>query len=626
MDKEIKKFRENKNEYVKKVSLKELEDLIIYSNDKYYEGESVLEDDEFDFLKDYIEKKYPSSEIINLIGMKNLPKNKVKLPFYLPSMDKIKTESVKFEKWIKEYGSPYLLTDKLDGISALYYQGKLYTRGSATEGLDISKLIPYLDIPKILDDIAIRGELIMSKKNFKKYEKEFSNARNLVAGIVNQKTLNVKIAKDIDFVIYELIKSNNEFKNQLEIFKYLEKNKFNLVNYQIVNEINFDFLLDYLKKRREISPYLIDGIIISNLQIHKRPTSGNPKYAFAFKANLDDQQAQTKVIDIEWNVSKDGYLKPTIIIEETIIGGVKINRVTGNNAKFIIDNNIGKDTIILLIRSGDVIPKVEQVLSSTKPILPKISYQWNETKVDFITIDKTSDQEIKEMVHFVKQLEIKNVGIGIIKKLYQNNINDIIKLIKITKDDLDIDGLKEKSINKIYQSIKDKLENITLEELMNASNIFGHGLGLEKLKLINKNINLMEIINNKKFNKKELIDKIKEIDGFSDKSTNLFVDNLNQFIKFYHKIKNHIKIIKPKKIINKSNSKINNKNILITGFRDKDLENIIIQNNANLLSSFSKNIDILIIKDETIDNNKTQKAIELNIEIITKNDFIKKYL
>lgn len=626
MEEIIKNFRDNRNKFIKNINQEKLEELIIYSNDKYYEGEMVLEDEEFDYLKDFLEEKYPLSKINKLIGMKNLPKNKIKLPFYLPSMNKIKSKTSKFDKWIKEYSSPYILTDKLDGISALYYQGKLYTRGSAIDGLDISKLIPYINIPKIRDDIAVRGELIMSKKKFKNYENEYSNARNLVAGIVNQKEINIKIAKDIDFIIYELVKSDNEFKNQLDIIKYLNKNKFNIVNYIIVNEINFDFLLEYFKKRRESSDYIIDGIIISNIEIHKRSTDGNPKYAFAFKANLDDQQAQTKVIDIEWNVSKDGYLKPTIIIEETIIGGVKINRVTGNNAKFIIDNKIGKDTIILLIRSGDVIPKVEQVLSSTKPILPSIPYKWNESKVDFITLEKTEDQEIKEMLHFVKQLEIKNVGIGIINKLYVNNIDSIIKLIKIEKSDLDIDGLKEKSINKIYQSIKEKLQNITLEELMNASNIFGHGLGLEKLKLINNKINLIDIINNKKFNKKELFNLIMDIDGFSDKSTNLFLNYLDEFITFYHQIKNYINIKKPTKIKTISNSKLNNKNILITGFRDKDLQNIIIKNNANLFSTFSKNLNILIIKDNTINNQKTQKANDLNIEVITKDNFIKKYL
>lgn len=67
-------------------------------------------------------------------------------------------------------------------------------------------------------------------------------------------------------------------------------------------------------------------------------------------------------MDIEWNISKDGYIKPTIILEPTNIGDVEISRTTGFNAKYIYDNNIGKGTIVKLIRSGDVIPHIVEII------------------------------------------------------------------------------------------------------------------------------------------------------------------------------------------------------------------------------------------------------------------------
>ena len=124
-------------------------------------------------------------------------------------MDKIKPDTNSLQKWKQKYSGPYVLSAKLDGISALYStennQLKLYTRGNGTIGQDISHLIPYLLLPKI-DNITIRGELIMKKTTFvEKYSNTFANARNMVAGLVNQKKIDVEKMKDVDFVAYEVI-------------------------------------------------------------------------------------------------------------------------------------------------------------------------------------------------------------------------------------------------------------------------------------------------------------------------------------------------------------------------------------------------------------------------------------
>ena len=148
----------------------------------------------YDIIKEYIERKYPKNKAISEIGAP-VEKNKVKLPYEMASMDKIKPDTGALELWCKKYKGPYVISCKLDGVSGLYTtEGdipRLYTRGDGKIGQDISHLIPYLRLPEIKEEnLVIRGEFIISKSVFvKKYKEEFANPRNMVAGIINQKSV-----------------------------------------------------------------------------------------------------------------------------------------------------------------------------------------------------------------------------------------------------------------------------------------------------------------------------------------------------------------------------------------------------------------------------------------------------
>jgi NAD-dependent DNA ligase len=277
---------------------------------------SVISDPVYDMLIDFLKLKSPKSKVLKNIGAKIKSKNKVSLDYHLGSMDKIKQPSNQLEVWKKKYHPQYILTDKLDGISALLVYKKdgimMYTRGTSSEGLDISHLIKYLEnIPNIdtikeyckknnliashSDNIiAFRGELLIKEKTFNdNWADEFKNARNTVAGLVNSKTINPQLAADTDLVLYEVVDPYHQMSRQLEIIEDL---KFNCVHSKIINkEITFELLSEYFKKRRTTSEYMVDGIIITNDLKHKRNTSGNPSYAFAFKDILEDQKANTKV-------------------------------------------------------------------------------------------------------------------------------------------------------------------------------------------------------------------------------------------------------------------------------------------------------------------------------------------
>ena len=626
---------------VSQLTVDKLEQLILYTADKYYNHIPVITDGIYDILVDFLRLKNKKSAILKKIGAPFNSKDKVELPFYLGSMDKIKPPSPKLQTWINEYSAPYIIGDKLDGISGLlvYSQNKikLYTRGTATHGIDISFLLSYLDVPtyetilsvfpKILKNnqyVAFRGELVISKNKFdKNWANTMKNSRNAVGGLVHSKTLNPLLAHDTDFVVYQLVEPNYNYSKQLEFIKKLE---FKIVHTKITDNLTFEMLSAYLLKRRTMSKYIIDGIIVTNDKVHPINTKGNPDHAFAFKDVLEDQKSLTAVEMIEWNESKDGYLIPTIIISPINIGGVTIKRVTGNNAKFIVDNMIGVGSKVEVIRSNDVIPKIEKVITKVQPILPKgTNWMWSDSGVHIISTDKDStDMKIKSLYHFFSTLETVGLGEKNIEKLYNANYNTIEKILKLTKDNIiNIDGFKEKSADNIIKAIKKATTNIPIAKLLVASNKLGHGIGIERAK--NLTLKYSDILNNKKYEKLSdivFINMIKEIDGFDDNCSSMFVSNYNDIVIFYNSIKTFITI--ETAVIKASGNKYNGKKIVISGFRDKELEKYILDEGGILANTISKNTDILVIKDKSVsDTSKVIKAKELGIKIYTLDEFNK---
>lgn len=622
----VQEFKKDPNDFIENNNIKNIVKLAKYLSKQYYDSEHIVSDAEHDLLVEAIEFLDPKNSFLKDVGTDSKKNNIIELPFYMGSMDKVKT-SKGISDWVSKYNGPYYISDKLDGISALLELdkkngNKLYTRGNGYEGNDITSLIKYLNLPKIeADYVVVRGELIMSKDKFKKYSDKMANARNLVCGTVNSKKVNKEKMKDIDFVAYEIIEPWMSIKDQ---FKALKTNEFNTVFNTVFETINIENLSSLLKERKDKSEYDIDGIIISYGMPKKRQDKNNPDYAFAFKQTFEDQTIDVKVLDVEWNESKDGYLKPRLILEPTKLSGVTIKHVTGFNAKYIKDNEIGPYSIIKLVRSGDVIPHILQVIKSTKAKMPDIVYIWNESKVDIIATKQSIVGLVQTLTFSVQKLKIKNVNEGIIKKLVEKGIKDIIDLINIKKEYLlDIEGFQEKKASLVFNSIQEAIENITLLDFMVASNTLGRGLGEKKIKkILDTYPNIMK--------EKDIFNKLLKLEGFDDITSKLFTDNLDNFIELFNKLpiklQNQLLVIKEKS--NNNKCIFNGLKIVFSGFRNKEWESKIENDGGEIVSSVSKNTNILIAKEEDIekgDNSKIKKALELGVLIMTREEFEKKF-
>ena len=647
--------------FIKKNKKKDIIALLIAADEAFFNGtESLLKDDIYDIIKDYIRKKYPKDPYLKRVGAD--VDNKVLLPYYMGSQNKIKDSEEEITKYKKQYKGPYIISDKLDGVSCLIvykrkegvagiknnFDIKLYTRGNGTYGQDISHLLTYIngfpELSNIVGDyLAIRGELIISKDNWEKLKAEGDNGanpRNTVSGAINSKTLNKKVLNAIDFVCYTLISPvDPKIKNGLEVIK---KMKFLVVNHIIVNDINLDILSENLQKSRN-NDYIIDGIVIADIGKHYDiEKDKNPTHSFAFKSIHTLEQIEVIVKEVEWNVSKDKYMKPVVKFDEIILDDVKIKQATGFNAGFIEKNVIGPGSRIIIIRSGNVIPHINSVLSKAangKPSMPGtegVNYKWNDTHVDIIMIDdgnKNSQYDIKNIIYFMKTIEIDYMGPGNIEKIYNGGYDTINKIINIKKEELlKIDGFKDKSAENIIGALK-KIKDVDCNVLMDASNIMGRGFGSKKIKSIT-DVH-PEIIDNTKTGRNKAlklkVEELTKINGIAKISAELFIENLPKYYEFYDSLgfkcnKGALAMAAaanaaPENIKINININLKDKTFIFSGFRNKEYEKAIVDNGGKVTTAISKNTSYLVVKDKTDNTAKIIKARELGIKILNIEDF-----
>jgi DNA ligase (NAD+) len=584
-------------------------------------GVPIMSDSEYDILYEYVTNKFKKPEGVGAA----VEKNKVALPYEMASMDKIKPDTGALVSWKAKYKGPYVLSCKLDGVSGMYStEGKvpkLYTRGDGKVGQDISHLIPKLRLPKE-KGVVIRGEFVIPKEVFTtKYADKFANPRNLVAGIVNRKTIDEKI-KDIRFVAYEVIKPES-LTPSAQMAK-LASLDVDVVQNETLSDITNESLSEVLQDWRKNYLFEIDGVIVADDNIHSRAI-GNPDHSFAFKMVLSDQVAEAHVVDVLWSASKDGYLKPRVQIMPVKLGGVTIQFATGFNGSFIEENKIGIGAIIQIVRSGDVIPKIQSVTTpAEKGKMPDVDYIWNDTHVDVMLADATGDATVleKNITGFFKGIEVDGLGPKNVEKMIKAGHDSVPKILRMTKEDfLKVEGFQEKTAQKLLEGIRAAVDKMSLATLMAVSNKLGRGFSTKRAEMI-----LAEYPNVLSEGERNVA-KLVAIKGIEKKSAQSFVDHIPEFLVFVkecgleHKL--NVKDASPEnKIIIDTSNALYGKTVVFTGFRDKELEERLKGVGATLGSSVSGKTFVVVAKESS---GKTEEAKKRNIPVLTPDEFVSQY-
>ena len=629
----IKKLVTSTKNVLDSLNENEIAGIIQQANYAYYNtSEPLFDDNIFDIIKEYLEAKNPQNPILKNIGSAvGDSEKKFKLPFFMASLDKIKTNEKTLQTFKSNFKESYVISEKLDGISALIFKSKsgdikMCTRGDGSVGQDVSHLIPFIkkskfkvaDIPK---DIGIRGELICSKLDFKMFANKMANARNMVAGQINAKIPDLDIVSHIQFIAYELI--NVDKTNEAQ-FKELKKYQTDIVHYQVVKEkdLTIQNLSDILIKRRAESFFEIDGIVVMHNDIHER-VEENPSYGFAFKSVHTMSKAEVIVTDVEWNTSKDGYMIPVINFNEVNLAGVNIKRAHGFNGKFIKDNVIGPGSKLIIIRSGDVIPYVQEILtpaSSGTPQLPDENFSWSATGVDIIKTISINDDNYKQIENFFDKINVPGLSKGNIKKIFDGGYKTVSSIFNLTSNDLlNINGFKDKMAEKLANALAERKKNIDCISFITASNALGRGFGETKIKLI---IDAFPKILTHEYipSREELV----ALKGVEKKTADAFIKNIPLYYKF--KKESSVNCSSKVTISNTSNTSatFNGINIIFTGFRSKTLEDFVTERGGVIKTGMSKNVNLVVRKDNE-QSSKVEKAQELGIHIVNLSDFEKEH-
>ena len=602
------------------------------ANHGYYNNNKpIMSDAKYDNLIDFIKEHYPENKVVDeghsLIKIDE--DRKMKLPYEMWSMDKIKKED-KVNKKVREWKGAQVVSAKLDGCSMGYSteNGKLllYTRGNGKVGQNVTHLAPYLNLPNY-PGISVRGEILIEKQLFaEKYGDKFANPRNFVSGILNAKSVDPNVVKDLTFVAYELIEP---VRNPLQQLQMLDKIGFNVVKYGWMRTITqapnpFSGLKQILVDWKQSYEFEIDGIIITQNRIVER-ISGNPKHAWAFKIITDDQIAQTVVEEVIWSPSKDGYLKPKIRVKPIKLCGATITFVTVHNELYRRNNGIDVGAVVEIIRSGDVIPKVHNVLTPVEIQPPPEKYNVELKGVDYVLTNPNDDMTVRlKMIHaFFVNTGVAGLGRGNVQRIMNAGFNTVQDILNMSLEDfLTVDGFKDKTANKIRNSIQKCIIKCTLPELLVATNILGRGMGLSRVTSILEKYPDILISNE---TDDEKLKKIAALPGFKDKTAMLFVPHIENFVTFMTAIKQESKLKYVKHTNINMAHPLYGKKIVITGFRDKKLEEQFKTFGIILTNAVNSKTCLVLVKNKNHDSSKILKAKQLKLPIFTLKEFTDKY-
>lgn len=652
-----------------KLTISKLEQLIHDASYAYYNTpRALLSDATFDTLIDLLKQKKPDSHILTLIGSE-LPAdapNKVELPYHLGSMDKVKPGSRDLELWLSRFAKgPYIISEKLDGLSGLLVlkpdstgtqlEKHLYRRGDSDVAQEVSHMLNHISylanggneqaILKYIKSLptqtlALRGELIIRKAVFNaKYQQRYPKTRSLINGVALSKPENFSrpelqaTAHDVEYVVYSVLDPPGLSHEQQ--FKLADKLGFHTAHSTKIHApLTVEQLQETLLDFKANSHYDIDGIIISDdSKVYDSPTSGNPKYSVAFKMMLDEQTQLTTVKRVEWNVTKNKLLKPRVEFEPVKIGGDTIMFATGFNAKFIKDKGIGPGAKIKIVRSGDVIPYIEDVITPAESgwAQPEISWTWTSGGIDIQPTDlsETPDYINKNLLQFFNTLGVEGLQSGTLDKLIAAGFDTLELILGLHVSNLlDVSGFQIKSAQKLVDNIRKFVlsKEHPLQVLMVASNIFP-GFGLKKLDALVTGIN----DNTSLLTNRVTEDQISNISGFSDTSATNFLSKLPVFIQWLtaHPMLHIASLSRTEPVAQvkpPATSKIIDKIIVFTGFRDKALEEKIQRLGAKVVDNITSTTDIIIAKDPTSSSSKLQKARERGISILSVDEFVKTLL
>ena len=667
--------------------IEELSSAIRYHRELYYNHSAPeISDADFDKLWDELKAIDPDNSVLHEVGPEPLPGTvKVEHIFPMRSLDKGTTDEdiIHFVTQSTFGGKQYLAQPKLDGsaLSLEYVAGNLHraaTRGSGERGEDVTLNAKSIaNIPLRLNipaDCHVRGEVVMPLAVFEeKYRTVSPNPRNLCSGALRQKHGDGKAdAADLVFCAYDVkfVNDRPTAENDSELLSWLQKAGIEPAPWTIFNSDTPQVeMIEHTKEwsnKRSNFPYEIDGIVFKLDDLQQRENLGmtahHPRWALAWK--FPPEEATSVLLSVDWQTGRTGNVTPVARIAPQSVGGVTVENTTLHNPGEVARLGVKIGDKILIVRRGDVIPKIEQSLGRAKQedligrrhadgtsfltqlpqeqdieipkLCPSCDYQLVTEGAFLKCYNMLCDARTsRSILYWCRALEMDGIGEKLVEQLLDAEmISSIDGLYDLTESQLtSLERMGKKSAQNVLSELA-RTKQMTLGKFIHALGIPGIGPELAVLfaghvKTLDGMLDWLERAHasfgddsygpksdelGKPFKTNQAIRTLCEHDGIGEKVAIQVRDGLEQRRKLIHELSNHL--ILDEEIITTSTGKFEGMTFCITGTLSqprKAIQLMVKGAGGKVVGSISGKLDVLIAGENA--GSKLAKAEGLGVTI-----------
>lgn len=639
--------------------MKELIEILNEAAKAYYqEDREIMSNLEYDALYDELVKLEAETgrilansptQNVGYVSVNELPKEVHPSPML--SLDKTK-ETEALAAFAGDHKT--LLSWKLDGLTIVltYENGtlsKAVTRGNGTEGEVVTNNARVFDnLPLQISHkgtLTLRGEAIITYSDFEKINQEiedvdakYKNPRNLCSGSVRQLNNEVTAKRHVRFYAFTVVQAEDvDFHNSNEEkLLWLKDQGFEIVEYKIVTKENLAEAISYFSDKVTSNDFPSDGLVALYDDIAYGESLGTtskfPRNAMAFK--WADEMKETHLLEIEWSPSRTGLINPVAIFEPVELEGTTVSRASVHNISIVKSLALGIGDRITVYKANMIIPQIAENLTrsgnltipDTCPVCGGTAKILTVNEVETLNCMNPDCQakKIKSFTHFVSRdaMNIDGLSEATLEKFiasgFIHDFSDLYHLEQHKDAIVSMEGFGEKSYTKLIDAIE-KSKQTTLPR-------FIYSLGILNVGLANAKVLCKEFDYDFEKLRHAAMEEFSAIDGIGPVIANTIVD--------YFQSDAHNKIIDQilplltfEAAPSTSDQSLAGKTFVITGSLNhytnrNELKAFIEAKGGKVTGSVSAKTDYLINNDVNSTSGKNKKARELNIPILSEENFI----
>ena len=628
----------------------------------YAEDREIMSNKEYDDLYDELEALeretglvLTDSPTVNVgyEAVDELPKERHESPML--SLGKTKSRE-ELRDWLQ--GNPAILSWKLDGLTIVltYDNGKLakaVTRGNGEIGEVVTNNArTFRNLPMSISftgRLVVRGEAVISYSDFEKIngeiedvEAKYKNPRNLCSGSVRQLNNEITAKRNVQFHAYSLLSADGmDFHNSMTAqFDFLTEQGFQVVEHYLVTEENILDVVERFEKKIENYDIPSDGLVLTYENIAYGQSLGRtakfPRHSIAFK--WADELCETTLREIEWSASRTGLINPVAIFEPVELEGTTVSRASVHNISILRALKLGIGDRITVYKANMIIPQIAENLTCSDTLeIPEICpvcggrteiRQVNEVQTLYCVNDRCPAKQIKSFTLFVSRDAMNIDGLSeatlekLIDKGFIQEYADLFHLGRYRSEIVEMEGFGEKSCQNLLDSI-DRARNTTLPRLI-------YGLGIENIGVANAKMfcryfdyDLMQM-------READVETLSAVEGVGEVIATTFVEYMRdpENMAKLERLLPELQIEAPK--TEEGGQTLAGLSFVVTGSLNhfagrNELKELIEQRGGKVTGSVTSKTTCLINNDIASASSKNKKAKELNVPILSEEDFMRKY-